>query len=213
MLITAGPTYERIDPVRFIGNFSSGKMGFALAQAFEQMGATVTLVAGPVAQKTPEGNINRINVESAREMETQVKKCFPQTNILVMSAAVADFAPNEPQKDKIKKKDDFQTLSLKKTTDILSMAGKMKKPGQTLVGFALETANELENAREKLHEKKLDMIVLNSLNDPGAGFGTDTNKVTLITQNRMENWPLKTKVELAQDMAHFIVDKLILEPI
>lgn len=182
-------------------------MGFALASAFEKLGAQVTLITGPVALKTPQGNIQRIDVESAHQMKEQVKKYFPQTSILIMSAAVADYTPIDPKKDKIKKKQTVQTLKLAKTTDILKTAAETKKTGQTIVGFALETSNEMENAREKLREKKLDMIVLNSLNDPGAGFATNTNKVKIITPEKTTDWPLKSKTELAQDIADFIVDK------
>ncbi|HEY5614796.1 MAG TPA: bifunctional phosphopantothenoylcysteine decarboxylase/phosphopantothenate--cysteine ligase CoaBC [Bacteroidota bacterium] len=179
ILITAGPTYEAIDPVRFISNRSSGKMGFALANAAAQRGASVTLVAGPVHLETSR-NVKRIDVESAREMHEAVTRNAKSADAVIMAAAVADFTPAQQAKQKIKKSGaDGMELSLTHTTDILGALGRSKK-NTVLVGFALETQDELKNAKEKLKKKNLDLIVLNSLNDKGAGFGSDTNVVTII---------------------------------
>lgn len=205
VLVTAGPTYERIDPVRFIGNFSSGKMGFALAEAFASQGATVTLVSGPSALSTKHDKIKRINVESTEQMLMQVKAVFPNVDILVMSAAVADFKPEKAETQKVKKHHESWTLQLTKNPDILKEIIPLRKNHQLIAGFALETNNELENARHKLTSKGLDMIVLNSLQDEGAGFATDTNKVTLVTADKQYEYPLKSKQQLAHDLVDFIV--------
>lgn len=202
VMITAGPTYERIDPVRFIGNFSSGKMGYALADAAARMGADVTVVSGPVQVNTSEKNVKVIYVESACQMRDACISLFPETDVTVMCAAVADYAPAEPQEHKIKREtSEIPTIRLVKNPDIAATLGKMKHPGQILVGFALETDNEHANALAKLYRKNLDMIVLNSLRDAQSGFGTDTNKVTLIKSNGSEiQIPLKQKTEVAVDI-------------
>ncbi|MFN7013108.1 MAG: bifunctional phosphopantothenoylcysteine decarboxylase/phosphopantothenate--cysteine ligase CoaBC, partial [Bacteroidia bacterium] len=185
VLITAGPTYEAIDPVRFIGNYSSGKMGFAIAQSSAERGANVILISGPVNQFISHPNIKRIDVTSAEEMYHEVKKYQKSFDIAILSAAVADYTPVIKSEQKIKKKEageEFQ-LKLKSTKDILGFLGKEKNKGQILIGFALETHNEKENALKKLTIKNLDMIVLNSLNDKGAGFKNDTNKITILDNN------------------------------
>ncbi|MFW5767902.1 MAG: bifunctional phosphopantothenoylcysteine decarboxylase/phosphopantothenate--cysteine ligase CoaBC, partial [Bacteroidota bacterium] len=205
VMVTAGPTIERIDPVRYIGNFSSGKMGFALAEAFRQFGAEVTLITGPVALPDPSPGIKRIDVESAAQMLESLEKEFEHTDLLVMSAAVADYKPAHVSKSKIKKSTDQWQLELSKNPDILAGIAKKKKPGQKIIGFALETDNALDNASAKLQKKNLDMIVLNSLKDEGAGFGTDTNKVTLITPKTKKELPLKKKMEIAQDIVNYFV--------
>ena len=200
-LITAGPTYESIDPVRFIGNYSSGQMGFALAEVAAERGATVTLVAGPVHQQVHHAAIKRIDVVSADEMLKAVADNFASADVTIMSAAVADFKPKKVATEKIKKHNQPSVIELQPTTDILAKLGKEKKPHQLLIGFALETENEVENATQKLSNKNLDMIVLNSLRDKGAGFGTDTNKVTLIDRNRkVTEYALKAKAEVAADI-------------
>ncbi len=202
VMITAGPTYERIDPVRFIGNFSSGKMGYALADAAARMGADVTVVSGPVQVNVSERNIKVISVESACQMRDACVTLFPETDIAIMCAAVADYAPAEPLTHKIKREtSEVPTIRLIKNPDIAATLGKMKRPGQILVGFALETDNEHANALEKLNRKDLDMIALNSLRDAQSGFGTDTNKVTLIKSDGSEiQIPLKQKTEVAVDI-------------
>ncbi len=202
-LVTAGPTYERIDSVRFIGNYSSGKMGFALAQTLADAGAEVELVSGPTSLSINHPRIHRTSVESAREMYAAATKLFPQCEGAILSAAVADYRPSECADHKLKKQgDDGMTLTLVQNPDILATLGTMKKVGQTLVGFALETDNEEANAQHKLEKKNLDYIVLNSLRDQGAGFGVDTNKVTIIGRNgsRKES-PLMSK----QEVAHLII--------
>jgi phosphopantothenoylcysteine decarboxylase / phosphopantothenate---cysteine ligase len=197
-LVTAGPTYERIDPVRFIGNFSSGKMGIAVAEALADKGAQVTLVLGPSHEHTYHSGIHTVKVESAHEMYVASAAVFKDTHIAVLAAAVADFRPAEQAKEKIKKKEGELTLSLVKTDDILASLGKIKQPWQTLVGFALETNNETEHALEKLREKNADMIALNSLRDQGAGFGVDTNKITLLRRDgEAVALPLQSKAEAA----------------
>lgn len=206
IVVTAGPTFERIDPVRYVGNFSSGKMGFALAEALANQGADVTLISGPVSINTVEENINRINVESADEMLQQVHKHFPNSDILFMSAAVADYKPKDVQNEKVKKKTEQWSLQMSKNPDILSEITKYKAPAQKVIGFALETQDEYKHAREKLLRKNLDMIVLNSLNDPGAGFGNDTNKVTLITSEESIEITLKSKKEIAYDIVEYVVN-------
>ncbi|HZK09022.1 MAG TPA: bifunctional phosphopantothenoylcysteine decarboxylase/phosphopantothenate--cysteine ligase CoaBC [Bacteroidales bacterium] len=200
-LITAGPTYEAIDPVRFIGNQSSGQMGFALAEAAAERGATVTLVAGPVHQSIHHPGIKRIDVVSADEMLMAVTDNFASADVTIMSAAVADFKPQKVAIEKIKKQNQPSEIILQPTVDILSKLGKEKRPDQLLIGFALETENELENALQKLSNKNLDMIVLNSLRDKGAGFGTATNKITLIDRNRkVSEYELKAKSKVAADI-------------
>jgi phosphopantothenoylcysteine decarboxylase/phosphopantothenate--cysteine ligase len=201
ILVTAGPTYEAIDPVRFIGNYSSGKMGFALADELASLGADVTLIAGPTAQRSTYKNIKRINVVSAEDMLNACLVNFDKANACVMCAAVADYTPVSVASQKIKKHDDGLSIQLKKTTDILKTLGEQKKPGQLLVGFALETENEEQYAIDKLKRKNLDLIVLNSLNDAGAGFKNDTNKVTLIDSRlNKTTYELKSKREVARDI-------------
>ncbi len=184
MLITAGPTYEKIDPVRFIGNYSSGKMGYAIADEAARRGMEVTLVSGPVSVRPEEKGVTVVPVESAREMLAACEEAFGSSDIAVMCAAVADYAPAHRADHKIKREhQEVPVIELVKNPDIAATLGKEKRPGQTLVGFALETDNELPNAQEKMARKNLDMIVLNSLNTPGAGFGVDTNDVTIILRN------------------------------
>jgi phosphopantothenoylcysteine decarboxylase/phosphopantothenate--cysteine ligase len=205
-LVTAGPTYEAIDPVRFIGNHSSGKMGFALAEALYLAGAEVHLVTGPTHEKTPYKDILITKVVSAELMYTACEKEFSSMDIAVMSAAVADFRPMETAKEKIKKKTDTLELHLTKTKDILFYLGSQKKKGQYLVGFALETENEKENALTKLKAKNADCIVLNSLRDESAGFGVDTNKATILDQSGTElSLKLQTKKELAKEIVSYII--------
>jgi phosphopantothenoylcysteine decarboxylase/phosphopantothenate--cysteine ligase len=200
ILITAGPTYEAIDPVRFIGNHSSGKMGFEIAKAAANLGAEVILVSGPTHQKTDNDAIKVIPVVSANDMYEAVHAYFKNSDVAILSAAVADYKPKYVADKKIKKKDATLTLELEKTKDILASLGKIKKK-QLLVGFALETNNEIENAIKKLKTKNLDLIVLNSLSDKGAGFGGNTNKVTLIdSEENITNYNLKSKAEVAQDI-------------
>lgn len=205
-LVTAGPTYENIDPVRFIGNHSSGKMGFALAKALSDFGAKVRLVAGPVSLPTPEGEIERIDVVSAREMLAASESVFAECDGAIFCAAVADYAPAECAEKKIKReKRDSMTIELVKNPDISARLGQLKRPNQTLVGFALETDNETENATGKMMRKGLDWIALNSLRDAGAGFRTDTNKVTLIAADgRVSEIPLMAKSEVARRMVETI---------
>ena len=208
VLITAGPTYEAIDPVRFIGNHSSGKMGFEIAKASANLGAEVILISGPTHQKTHNDLIKVIPVVSANEMYDAVHDHFENSEVAILSAAVADYKPKYVADKKIKKKDSTLTLELEKTKDILESLGKIKK-NQILVGFALETDNEIENAIKKLKNKNLDLIVLNSLSDKGAGFGGNTNKVTLIdNEENITNYNLKSKTEVAQDILSKIL-KLI----
>jgi phosphopantothenoylcysteine decarboxylase/phosphopantothenate--cysteine ligase len=204
-LVTAGPTYERIDPVRFIGNFSTGKMGIAIAETLADSGAKVTLVLGPSSVHVFHANINVIHVESADEMYAACINAFPQAQLAVMAAAVADYKPENTATEKIKKQEDTLTINLAKNKDILASLGKMKKPGQLLVGFALETTNELAHATEKMKAKNADMIVLNSLRDEGAGFGHDTNKITLLdnTGNNI-SLPLQTKKQAAEAIVNHI---------
>ena len=206
VLITAGPTYEKIDPVRFIGNYSSGKMGFALAEVCAEQGAEVTLVSGPVVLQAKHPGIRRIDVESAREMFEAATKHFPKADITILCAAVADFTPKTTADKKIKRKGDNLKLELQPTQDIAAALGAVKKKKQVLVGFALETDNELQNAQDKMERKNLDLIVLNSLQDKGAGFRVDTNKVTIIDRhNGLTAYDTKSKREVAED----IVEKVI----
>ena len=197
MLITAGRTHEKIDPVRFIGNHSTGKMGFAIAEECAACGAEVILVAGPVSLKTNHPNIKRIDVTSAEEMYNASMQHFPNADAAILSAAVADFTPAATASEKIKRKGDI-TLELKPTHDIAAALGAIKRPDQKLVGFALETEHEFDNATGKLERKNLDFIVLNSLRDKGAGFGHDTNKVTIIDKQESTAYPLQSKKEVAK---------------
>ena len=204
ILITAGPTYEKIDPVRFIGNNSSGKMGYALAEECAARGAEVTLVSGPVNLSVNHPNINRIDVESAEQMYNACMSHYPTSDAGILCAAVADFTPECVADKKIKREKDDLTLNLKPTHDIAAALGKIKTDSQRLVGFALETNDETAHAQDKLKRKNFDFIVLNSLNDKGAGFRCDTNKITIIDSSKAEEYPLKTKKEVAAD----IIDKL-----
>lgn len=207
VLITAGPTYEAIDPVRFIGNHSSGKMGYAIAEAAANLGAEVILISGPVSLHLEDDFVKIVRVTSAEEMYQFAHRYFPCCDIAILSAAVADYRPSEIASEKIKKKDDDLVLHLTKTKDILNSLGQIKK-NQFLVGFALETENEEENAKLKLKKKNLDLIVLNSLRDKGAGFKSDTNKVTLITKdNKVLPFPVKPKSEVAKDILDYIIEK------
>lgn len=204
ILITAGPTYEKIDPVRFIGNYSSGKMGYALAEECAARGAEVTLISGPVNLSVNHPNINRIDVESAEQMYNACMSHYPTSDAGILCAAVADFTPECVADKKIKREKDDLTLNLKPTHDIAAALGKIKTDSQRLVGFALETNDETAHAQDKLKRKNFDFIVLNSLNDKGAGFRCDTNKITIIDSSKAEEYPLKTKKEVAAD----IIDKL-----
>ena len=205
VLITAGPTCERIDPVRFIGNYSSGKMGYALAEVCAEQGAEVTLVSGPVSQTTRHPSIHRIDVESAAEMYEAATSCFANADIAILCAAVADFSPKTVADKKIKRKGDNMLLELKPTRDIAAALGAAKREGQVLVGFALETDDELANAQGKLRKKNLDFIVMNSLQDEGAGFRVDTNKVTIIDRNGIKAYDTKSKREVAEDIVEYII--------
>ena len=205
VLVSAGPTHEAIDPVRFIGNHSSGLMGFAIADEFAERGAEVVLVTGPTNCQVSNDGIKRIDVVTAKEMQDACMEYFEHTDIIVMAAAVADYTPPKAAPEKIKKTDGELKLTLKKTTDILAEMGGKKKSGQFLVGFALETENQLSNAEKKLKNKKLDLIVLNSPKDQGAAFGVETNKVTMITSDLKQfEYDLKLKLDVAID----IVDKI-----
>jgi phosphopantothenoylcysteine decarboxylase / phosphopantothenate---cysteine ligase len=205
-LVTAGPTYEPIDPVRFVGNHSSGKMGIALAHELYKRGAEVTLVLGPGAVEHDMNGIKVKRISTAEQMYHACKAEFDQVNIAIMAAAVADYTPEQAASEKIKKKDDNWSLSFSKTRDILKSLGKEKKTGQILVGFALETNNEKANALEKLKSKNADFIVLNSLRDPGAGFGHDTNKVTIFDKSGQEYaFEMKSKTEVASDIIDVII--------
>ena len=206
-LVTAGPTYEKIDAVRFIGNYSSGKMGFAIADQLASMGAEVVLVSGPSSEQVQQENITRIDVESAAEMLEACLIHFPSCNILVKSAAVADYKPKHRSDIKLKKQDQDLSIELSPTVDILARLGEMKKAHQITIGFALETNNELEHAKSKIQRKNLDLIVLNSLQDSGAGFGHSTNKVTFIDKhNKIANFELKSKRDVALDLSKKILE-------
>lgn len=208
VLITAGPTYEKIDPVRFVGNYSSGKMGYALAEACAKQGAEVTLVSGPVMLQTKHPAIRRIDVESAQEMYSAATTHFPQADIAILSAAVADFTPETTADKKIKRKGDELVLNLRPTQDIAAALGAIKNENQLLVGFALETDNEVQNAQDKMKRKNFDFIVLNSLQDKGAGFRVDTNKITIIDrQQGTTAYETKSKQEVAEDIVEYIVRK------
>lgn len=209
VLVTAGPTYEPIDPVRFIGNHSSGKMGFAIAEELYLQGADVTLVTGPTHETLAYKGITRKNVKSAQDMYNACHESFAAIDIAVMSAAVADYTPETIATEKVKKKEDSWALSLTKTKDILLSLGQIKQPHQFIAGFALETNNEKENALGKLRNKNADCIVLNSLNDNSAGFGFDTNKITILHKSGEEiNFGLKSKKEVAKDIVSFIISKI-----
>lgn len=210
VLITAGPTYERIDPVRFIGNYSSGKMGFALAEECARRGAKVTLITGPVALKCENKNIYRIDVESAKEMLAEVEKAYVDSKVAIMCAAVADYCVENRAESKIKREgNDVPVIKLQKNPDIAATIGAKKEKGQILVGFALETDNELSNAKAKILKKNLDFIVLNSLRDKDAGFRTDTNKITIIDSAGAEKvYGLKTKAEVAKDIIDEIAERI-----
>lgn len=206
VLITAGSTYERIDPVRFIGNFSTGKMGYALALEAAARGARVTLVSGPTALRVTHPAITRVDVESAAQMYSAAKEAFADADIAIMAAAVADYAPAHPAEHKIKReKDGIDSIQLIKNPDIAAALGEIKKPGQLLVGFALETDHAIPNAEEKLRRKHLDAIVVNSLADEGAGFGVDTNRIAICTPGGgCAQFELKSKAEVAADIFNFI---------
>ena len=206
VLITAGPTQEAIDPVRYLTNASSGKMGYALAEEAAAHGAEVTLVSGPTALAIHHPNIHKISVLTAREMLEAAQNYFNQTDIAIFAAAVSDYAPQEKHSQKLKKKSSTLTLTLEKTPDIALTLGKQKKTHQLLIGFALETQNEEINALEKLEKKNLDIIVLNSLNDPGAGFGYDTNRISIIDRHNKtpQHFALKNKSVVAKDIWNYI---------
>jgi phosphopantothenoylcysteine decarboxylase/phosphopantothenate--cysteine ligase len=201
ILVTAGPTREKIDPVRFLSNMSTGKMGYAVAESLTEYGATVTLVSGPVVLKINNPNVKVVQVTSAREMYKQSVKIFHDCDAAILTAAVSDFTPARQLKRKIKRRGKKLILEFKPTDDIAETLGKMKNPNQVLVGFALESENEIENAVRKIVKKNLDFIVLNSLRDEGAGFGTDTNRITIIDRdNNIENFELKLKKDAARDI-------------
>jgi phosphopantothenoylcysteine decarboxylase/phosphopantothenate--cysteine ligase len=208
VLITAGPTYEAIDPVRFIGNHSSGKMGFSLAEEAAKRGAKVILISGPSSQTIENKNIDLHKVTSAKEMLDKVFQYYENVDIAIASAAVADYAPKEVAKEKIKKNDENLTNELVKNPDILKTMGE-RKVHQFLVGFALETQNEEENAKGKLEKKNLDMIVLNSLRDEGAGFKNDTNKIRIFTKTEKKEFELKSKDDVAKDILNFVEYQLL----
>lgn len=210
VLVTAGPTYEKIDPVRFIGNYSSGKMGYAIAEECASRGAEVILVSGPVSITAKHPGIRTLHVESAREMLAECEKAFPICDVVVMCAAVADYAPANPVDRKIKREhQDVPVITLVKNPDIAATLGGMRRESQMLVGFALETDNESHNAHEKLAKKNLDMIVLNSMRDAGAGFGVNTNKVSIYHRNGCEiDVPLKSKADVAIDIVDEIVKNI-----
>ena len=205
ILITAGPTYERIDPVRFIGNYSSGKMGFALAEECAARGAEVELLCGPVQLSTSTPGIHLTRVESAQQMWEAASNLFPSMDAAILCAAVADFTPDNVADQKIKREGDDLVLRLKPTRDIAKGLGALKREDQRLIGFALETNDELDNARKKLQKKNFDFIVLNSLQDEGAGFQHDTNKITIVSATDVKAFPLKPKTEVARDIiAHLV---------
>lgn len=210
ILITAGPTREALDPVRYISNYSTGKMGYALAEAFLELGALVILISGPVSIAISHKNLQLIKVESAAEMFDRCSEHFELAEIVVFTAAVADYRPEKPATQKIKKTDHDFNLKMIRNVDIAAEFGKIKKPGQLSIGFALETDNELGNARQKLIKKNFDLIVLNSTNDAGATFGYDTNKIIIIDRlGNEDSFPLKLKSELALDIISSITDKLV----
>lgn len=206
VLITAGPTYEKIDPVRYIGNHSSGKMGFALAEECAARGADVILVAGPVTLPTPNG-VRRVDVQTAAEMYDAACEAFSTADAAILCAAVADFTVAQQAGEKIKRGNDGLQLTLVPTRDIAAELGRRKRAGQVLVGFALETQNETANARDKMQRKNFDFIVLNSLRDKGAGFAVDTNKITILTPDAETVYPLKPKREVAKDIVQTLCEK------
>ena len=209
VLITAGPTYEKIDPVRFIGNYSSGKMGYAIAEVLADMGAEVYLISGPVNIKIDHPNVKVSMVESANQMFDACLHYFDKMDIAIMAAAVADYRPAEFSEVKIKKKEEELILRLVKNPDILSTLGHSKKNNQIVIGFALENNNELENAKIKLNNKNADAIVLNTLNNAGAGFQFETNQITIILKNgAIFEFPLKSKTEVAKDIAECVLKML-----
>ncbi|HNP48456.1 MAG TPA: bifunctional phosphopantothenoylcysteine decarboxylase/phosphopantothenate--cysteine ligase CoaBC [Bacteroidia bacterium] len=209
VMVTAGPTHEAIDPVRFIGNRSSGKMGFAIAEEAARKGADVVLISGPTTLHTIHPNIRRIEVESASQMYQACVAEASKNDLVIMAAAVADYRPDHAEESKIKKKNNSLQLSLVPTTDILSELGKVKPSRQVLVGFALETDDEAENAKLKLSKKNLDYIVLNSLRDAGAGFGHDTNKISILGKDgTVADYPLKAKNQVAGDIINFLIPSL-----
>ncbi|TDE16386.1 bifunctional phosphopantothenoylcysteine decarboxylase/phosphopantothenate--cysteine ligase CoaBC [Dyadobacter psychrotolerans] len=208
VLITAGPTIEPIDPVRFISNHSSGKMGYALAHAFAMAGAQVTLISGPTNLKIQDSSIQVFRVETAREMLNVTEEHFEQNELIIFSAAVADYTPAHVATQKIKKQGLNMSLELTKTIDIARTLGKMKREDQLVIGFALETENELEHAADKLDGKNLDYIVVNSLNDTGAGFAHDTNKISVIDkEKKISHFPLKSKDAVAQDILGIVLNR------
>ena len=211
ILITAGPTYEPIDAVRFIGNFSSGKMGFSLAKTAANLGAEVILITGPSSLNIIDDNISIINIVTADEMFFEVKKHFKSTDISILSAAVSDFKPKSRSKIKIKKQSkDLLSIDLVENIDILKHLGENKSNKQILVGFALETDNEFQNALSKIENKNLDAIVLNSLNDKGAGFGHDTNKITFINKNgKINKFKLKSKIDVSKDIFNELIKNFL----
>jgi len=204
VMITAGPTYEALDPVRFIGNHSSGKMGFELAKEAAKLGAEVILISGPSHLNLENSNIRLIRVTSAQEMYNAAHEFYATMDVAIAAAAVSDYKPKTVDKQKIKKQEAVLTIELTPTQDILASMGKLKKK-QKLIGFALETNNELENAKGKLESKNLDFIVLNSLNDEGAGFKSDTNKIKIITKNEVKTFGLKSKSEVARDILNEVI--------
>ncbi|MFY0592430.1 bifunctional phosphopantothenoylcysteine decarboxylase/phosphopantothenate--cysteine ligase CoaBC [Roseivirga sp.] len=209
VMITAGPTYEAIDPVRFIGNYSSGKMGYALAEKAANAGASVTLISGPTHLSISHPRINTVSVKSGKEMFDACNEVYANTDINIFAAAVADYSPTEAADQKIKKQDSRMALELAKTIDIAKTLGAKKSNQQFNVGFALETNNEVENAKKKIDSKNFDLIVLNSLQDKGAGFGHDTNKISIIDKaNNIEHFELKTKTEVAKDIIDAIIAKV-----
>ncbi len=208
VLVTAGPTYENIDPVRFIGNHSSGKMGFAIARAFAESGATVHLVTGPVNLETGHPGVQLTRVTSAAEMYRACERVIDRVEIAVFNAAVSDFTPKSPYDRKVKRGSENWTMELEPTVDIAGRLGGNKKAGQFFVGFALETDNEEGNARKKLKKKNLDLVVLNSLKEDGAGFGTDTNRITLFWGSEdQEKWELKPKTRVADELVQWIIKR------
>lgn len=209
VLITAGPTQEAIDPVRFISNHSTGKMGYAIADKLAKAGAKVTLVSGQVALKKPDPSINLVKVHSAKEMYQASQANFEESDIIILAAAVADYTPAVVAEKKIKKKEDTFSIELIKTTDIAKTLGQQKRENQLMVGFALETDNEVANAKAKIQSKNLDMIVLNSLQDSGAGFGHDTNKISIIRKDdTIIAFDLKSKQDVAQDIINAIIEAI-----
>ena len=208
VLVTAGPTYEAIDPVRFIGNYSSGKMGIAIAEELYKRGAEVKLICGPVSEKIRYKGIDVLHVTSAEQMYEAAINNFDTIDIAVMAAAVADYTPQSVASEKIKKREESFQLNLKKTRDILRALGERKNDNQLLVGFALETENENENALQKLHNKNADLIVMNSLKDSLAGFGKNTNKITIFEKQNITSFEAKSKREVAKDIVDYILKKL-----